>query len=280
MSKYTYSKILSKAKTVQTNTKKSYKTGTSSWWSYYFSKVILNGKKEYTVIKIGDASKPTGNSISRQIPKANYKDMCKRLVSYVDKNKKMPNYITYGSYKVTPRLFTEILSRIVIYYDKNKKLPSYVNANSKVFTKPVESKNEVYKYFVKQFGSVSTIDGALSKINGRGYSYYYDDKYSNKTSIDRMKKGLGVNCTDSCQVFYNIVSALIEKGKYKKVECLHVMCNSGGHVKLRITLNDGTKIIRDPACALSDNGLGYKCNWCTNTPIAVNPSWFLENLKR
>jgi len=64
------------------------------------------------------------------------------------------------------------------------------------------------------------------------------------------------------------------------VECLHVMCQSGGHVKLRITMNDGSKIIRDPACVLSDNGKGVRCNWCTDTPIAVNPSWWLSNLNR
>lgn len=281
MTKYTYSKILSKAKECQTSVKKSYKTTISWWWSYYFAKIIINGKKDVTVITIKDASKPTGSSISRQVSKSNYKDICTRLIKYVEKNKKLPNYVTYGNYKIHPRLLCEVLSRVVIYYDKNKALPNQVNVNSKVFTKPSESGNDVYDYFVKVFGSFGdTIDGALAKVNGRGYAYYYDDVYSNKQSIDRIKKGLGVNCTDSCHVFYNIMLALIKKGKYKKVECLHVMCSSGGHVKLRITLKDGTKIIRDPACALSDNGKGYTCVWCTNTPIAINPSWFLENLKR
>jgi len=78
----------------------------------------------------------------------------------------------------------------------------------------------------------------------------------------------------------NIIKQLILFGKYKKVECLHVNCSSGGHVKLRITKNNGTRFIRDVACVISDNGKPISCVWCTNAPKAVNPSWFMENLNR
>ena len=94
-----------------------------------------------------------------------------------------------------------------------------------------------------------------------------------------MKSGKGVNCTDSCQVFYNIMLQLIALGKYKKVECLHVLCRGGdGHVRLRITLPNGEKFYRDPACTLSDGGV---CNWCMDgTLLAVDPAWFMANLNR
>ena len=61
----------------------------------------------------------------------------------------------------------------------------------------------------------------------------------------------------------------------------HVLCSGGdGHVRLRITLNDGDYIYRDPACTLSDNGETY-CNWCMNGELlAIDPDWFLENLNR
>ena len=215
--------------------------------------------------------------------KTDYIKQAKSLVNFVKKHKRLPNYLSWGSYKIRPSVYTYAFARIVVWYNKNKKLPAQVALNSKCFTKPIETKNEVYNYFCKVFNGgkkVMSIDEALKLVDGRGYAYYYDDKYSNKQSIDRIKKGYGVNCTDSCHVFYNIVKQLIELKKYKKVECLHVMCKSGGHVKLRITLLDGTKIVRDPACCLSNNGRGATCIWCTNSPIAVNPKWFMDNLYR
>ena len=278
---YTYDTILGKAKTCQSNVKKEYKLGITSRWSYYFAKAILTPKKDISKIDIKDANDPTGTHISQQISKNDYLDMCKRLVKFVEKHHQLPNYVGYKDYKIKPRLLTEMLSRILIYYDTHGAYASKAHINSKVFTKPVETKNEVYNYFVDVFGSFgNTIDGALKKIAGKGYGYYYDDVYSNKESINRMKNGKGVNCTDSCQVFFNIMLQLIELKKYKKVECLHVKCQGGdGHVRLRITLNDGTQIYRDPAAVLDSGNITH--NWCMNgTIIAINPTWFMQNLNR
>ena len=274
--KYTYQTVLAKAKTVKKNIEKEYKNGVDSEWSYYFAKLIVTPKKDVTKISIKDAPNQQGEHISRGISKADYTKIAKDLVSFVEKKGRLPNYVEYKGIKIAPHLLTGFFAKCLA-----NNYPSTQNINRKWYTKPDETHNEVYDYFVKVFGKFdNTIDGALSKVDGRGYSYYYDDVYSNKQSIDRLKKGQGINCTDSCHVFYNIMLQLIKFGKYKKVECLHVMCSSGGHVKLRITMNDGTKIIRDPACAISDNGKGIRCVWCTNTPIAVNPSWFMQNLSR
>ena len=280
MSEYTYKTIISKSKTIKKNVEKEYKLGVTTKWSYYIAKAILKPKKDVKKITFKEAPKPTGTHISRQIPKKQYTEICKNIVNYVEKNKRLPNYVTYNGFKIRPRLYTYMLARVLVYYEKNNKFANYVNVNSKAFTKPVETKNEVYNYFCKVFGEkVMSVDEALKLIDAHGYAYYYDDLYSNKQAIDRMKAHKGVNCTDSTHVFYNIVEQLVELGKYKKVEALHVQCSSGGHIKLRITLKDGSKIIRDPACALSDNGKGYKCNWCTNTGV-INPKWFMENLYR
>lgn len=282
MTSYTYKQILNKAKTCQNNVKKEYKLGINYKWSYYFAKAILTPKKNINRIKLNDAPSPSGTHISRQIDKADYLDICKRLVKYVENDKKhrLPNYITYKNYRIRPRLLTETLARLLVWYDTNNRYPSKLNINDKVFNKPSETTNDVYNYFVKTFGSFgNSIDGALNKVLDRGYSYYYDDVYTNKESINRMKKGQGINCTDACHVFYNIMLKLIALGKYKRVDCLHVQCSSGGHVKLLITKLDGSTFVRDPACCISDNGKGVSCNWCTNTGVK-NPSWFMQNLKR
>ena len=283
MSVYTYNKILSKAKECTTNVQSDYKIGINSKWGYYFAKAIINPKKDIKKFTFDKASNPNGTSISRQIPKNDITDMAKRLIKYVETKRALPNFITYkNKYKIKTKLYVLMFAKTLVSYSKNGKLPNEVNVNSKAFIKPVETTNEVYNYFVKVFGKFdNTIDGALKKIAGKGYGYYYDDKYSNHESINRMKNGQGVNCTDSCQVFYNILLQLIELKKYKKVECLHVKCKGGdGHVRLRITLNDGTKILRDPAAVLSNGNI--TSNWCTTgyTLISINPSWFMNNLNR
>ena len=281
MTVQTYTNIVKSAKICTNNVKNKYTTGISNKWAYYFCKAILTPNKSITELNFKDASKPTGSSISRQITRAEYLDCAKRLIQYVETNKALPNYINWNGLKISAVMYTYLFADILEYYYTNHVFPTKRNVNTKVFTKPVETKNEVYTYFVKTFGSFGdTIDGALGKIAGNGYGYYYDDKYSNKQSIDRMKQGLGVNCTDSCQVFFNILLQLIKQGRYKKVECLHVQCQGGdGHVRLRITLNDGTKIYRDPAAVLSNGNV--TSNWCMNgTIIDINPSWFMENLNR
>jgi len=281
MATHSYTDIVKKAKEVKKNVEKEYKTGVANQWGYYFAKAVVKPKTAITKITITNASKPQGDYISNQITKKDYLDVANRLIKYVEKNKQMPNYVTWGKKKIRVRDYIYMLARVLVYYYDKKEYPKYANINTKCWTKPTEYHNDVYDYFIKVFGSFGdTIDGALAKVSGKGYGYYYDDTYSNKQSIDRMKSGLGVNCTDSMQVFYNIVLVLIKKGKYKKVECLHVKCSGGdGHVRMRITKNDGTTFLRDPACTLDEGGT---CNWCTRgyTLLAIDPSWFMQNLNR
>ena len=279
---YTFEDTLKVARNIKQNVEKQYKLGENTQWSYFIAKQIVAPKKNVPKWYIKPAPKSQGDSWSRQVLKKDYIDMANRLVKYVDSNKTLPNYISLGNGKVSVADYTYMFARILVYYADKKAYPNYAELNSRAFSKPSETTNDVYNYFVKTFGNFGdTIDGALSKISGKGYGYYYDDSYSNRQSIDRMKAGKGVNCTDSCQVFYNIMLALIKKGKYKKVECLHIKCRGGdGHVRLRITLADGkTKILRDPASVL--NGNGVTSNWCLNgSLIAIDPSWFKANLNR
>ena len=277
--KYTYEETVKVARNIKNNVEKNYKLGENAQWGYFIAKQIIK-KGDVPKWYIKPANKSQGDNISRQIIKKDYVDIANRFIKYCDANKQMPNYISYGSLKLKVNDYVYMFARILVYLADKKAYPNYVTVNSKAFTKPSETTNEVYEYFKDVFGSFGdTIDGALAKVSKKGYGYYYDDKYSNKESIRRMKNGQGVNCTDSCHVFYNIMKELIRKGKYKKVECLHIKCQGGdGHVRLRITLKDGTKIYRDPACTLSSGGT---CNWCMNGRLlSVDPSWFMSNLNR
>ena len=279
MSVHSYKSILSKAKSLKTSVEKNQKYNIDSKWTYYFANAILNPKKDIKRISFDKAPKPSGTYISRQIDKDDYIELCEYLCNFVEDRGRLPNFLKWNGYKIRVRDYSYAFARILVYYDTNKAMPKYVNVNSKAFTQKTETSNSVYNYFVQVFGKIDCIDDALDKISSRGYGYYYDDVYSNKQSIDRMKNRQGVNCTDSCQVFYNICLGLIQRGIYKKVECIHVKCRGGdGHVRLRITNKQGQKFYRDPACTLSSGGY---CNWCMDgTVLAVDPSWFMANLNR
>lgn len=277
---YTKNEIIDSAKKCTNSVQENYKLGVNSKWSYYYAKLLLNPNKNIKKLSFNKATNPTGTSISRQISKKDYTDMAKRLVTYVEKHKQLPNYITYKNYKIRTRLYTLLFAKILVSYHKNGKLPSEVNINYKAFTKPAESTDEIYSLFVKTFGKISCIDDALEKIAGRGYGYYYDDHKSNKETITAIKSSShsdDPNCTDSTQMMKHVADGT---GKYKKVDCVHVRCQGGdGHVYLKITQKDGTVFYRDPAAVL-DSGVVNKV-WCSNgTVLAINPSWWLANLNR
>lgn len=279
MGKYNYNQIVKVAKNCQEVVKKEKKLGITSKWAYFFAKAITEPQKAYNQFNYPQSPNPTGDYLSRQIVKKDYLDCCKRLVKYVELNKRMPNYVAWKNFKIHPSLFTEVMSRVLIYYDTHKELPKYANINSKVFKEETETGNKVYNLFVKKTGKkFTTIDDLLRYMQGRVYGYYYDDKYSNEEVINRIINRQGVNCTDSLQFLINMAEAMGYEWK-----CLHIKCKGGdGHVRgqFRHKKHTGNQWInRDPASVL--NGGAVSSIWCSNgSLIATNPNWFLANLRR
>ena len=274
------------AKEVKNNVDKNKKLPSSvdkySWpkYAYLLAQSVVTPGKDIKAITVSKAPNPSGTTMSRSIDKVDYIKLAKYFVNFVKKNGRIPNYVQFKTYKIRPRLFIYAMAKIVVFYAENKQLPNYCNFNSQVFfATPKVSGDEIFNYFVKTFGNVKTIDEAFSKVKDRGYAYYYDDKYANKTVIDRIKSRWGVNCTDSCQMFWHIAKAL-----GYEVRCIHVQCTTGGHVRLQLKhskYTEGNWINRDPAAILSDNGQPLTYIWCANAPrLAVNPNWFLENVNR
>ena len=207
MTLYRYKDIVNKAKQIKLSVESTYDFSVTPRWCYYICKSILNPGKDFKGISISEASKPNGDHISRGVSKKDYLDMCKRVVAYVEKNHKMPNYVTYKTYKVNIRLFTYIVAYLLVHYVSDRKLKSNVSINSKYFVKPTEDKNSVYENFVKKFGKVTCIDDILEKIAGRGYGYYYDDHKSNIETIDSIASSNhddDPNCTDATQTVKNV----------------------------------------------------------------------------
>lgn len=138
---------------------------------------------------------------------------------------------------------------------------------------PKSYAEKLLEYFESKFGSMSCIDDCLEAVQGRGYAYYYDDQFDNYTAINRMDDEEGDNCTDACQVFWNLGKAL-----GYDVKCLHIGCSGGdGHVRLQFNRGNGW-FDRDPAAVLNGNSLDDI--WCANGTLwDVNPDWFMENVE-
>ena len=272
-----YSTILQKAKDIKNGVEKEYKL-IASTPSYYIAKAILNHRKDVPDITVGMASENKGDYISNQIYQTHYMDMMNRFVKYVETNKKLPSYITWKDKKVKVSDYTYAFARILIYYDKYNSLPKYVNVNSKAYTKPTETGNSVFDYWVKKFGVKPTcIDDVCDYIRDHfNYEYYYDDHKTNKQVIDS-KAG---NCTDLSQMLSNMADALGYDWK-----CIHTQCRQSGtgHVYLKLKKKTSNAwFTRDVACIADESTY---CIWCDvdqgrGTQLAVNPSWWLANRQR
>ena len=273
---YSYETIVDKAKNIKTNVEKNYKIGESTGWTYYICKEVIQRTKTVPKITFSGAGQSQGNDLSRQINQEHYLDMAKRLVKFVENNHKLPNYVSYGKYKVRVSDYTYMFARILAYYDNKKKLPAYVNVNSKAFTKPTESSNEVFNYWVKKFGfTPKCIDDVCDYILKHfNYEFYFDDHKSNKQVIDS-KAG---NCTDLSQMLSNMAEALGYEWR-----CIHTKCRQSGtgHVYLKLR-KGGEWFTRDVACIADESRY---CVWCDvdnggGNLISENPDWWKQNRNR
>ena len=243
---------------------------------------LLNLTQNCNVGNTGWCKDANGDTIDEKIYKDDYLDQAQRVHNYVLQHNQMPNYVTTkNSHKrVNIDLYSYCVAKILVFYQDNKQLPNYCVYNSNYLSSQSSSGNksysqEILEYFESKFGKVTTIDGALGKIRGRGYGYYYNNAYSNKKSIDRMNWSQGVNCTDSAQVFWHIGKAL-----GYDVRAIHVMCRGGdGHVRLQFYKPEYGWFNRDPAAVL--DGECVDCIWCSNgTYLATNPQWFMNDVNK
>lgn len=190
-----------------------------------------------------------------------------------------PNYVTgVDGTKYYLNTYTDMAKRVIAFRKKNGRNPSYINvqgANKNNTTSKTTDKT--LAKFEDYFGKVTDFDSALAKIDGRGYKYYYNSVYNTNDTLKRIKDKKGVNCTDSSQLMYRIALAL-----GYTVQFIHVQCSSGGHIRLRLKHKKNTGgewIYRDPACVLSPNGKGIRCNWCMDGRIIdYNPSWIMSDV--
>ena len=139
---YTYKEIVAKARELKKGVEKEKKLKVSPKWTYYFAQAILHPKQNITRIGTFDkAPKPTGNTFNKvKIYKADYTKCAKQLIQFVEKNKKLRNYLDWNNKKIRVRDYAYNLAKILVYYDDHKVLPSYNTIDTNVWNKTVLKK--------------------------------------------------------------------------------------------------------------------------------------------
>lgn len=111
---------------------------------FILNKAVLNPGKDVTLTKnYTNCKDPSGTGINKILKKSQYKDCSNRLIEFMNKNNKSPNYITFGSEKISLRLSAYVCSKIIISYNSNKKLPDEAKFQNSVFA---DNKQSPKKY--------------------------------------------------------------------------------------------------------------------------------------
>lgn len=138
----TYTEIVAKARELKKGVEKEKKLKVSPKWSYYFAQSILHPKQNITRIGTFDkAPKPHGHTFNKvKIYKADYTKCAKQLIQFVEKNKRLRNYLDWNNKKIRVRDYAYNLAKILVYYDDHKVLPNYNTIDTAVWNKTVLKK--------------------------------------------------------------------------------------------------------------------------------------------
>lgn len=126
---YSFKTIVEKAKIIKTKAEKEHKS-VGNKWSYYVAKALIT-KKNVKKISFKEAPKPSGNHFNKKISEKTYLAIAEHLVKFVEKNKRLPNYITLSGKKMRTRTYNYLLAYALVYYSSKKKLPSSIPINTK-----------------------------------------------------------------------------------------------------------------------------------------------------
>ena len=134
MTTISYATIISKSKIIKQNVEQKHSLIGSPYWAYYIAKSILYPNRNITQLNITGTPKNTGDNFhGSKISQPAYLDCCKRLCDFVERNKRLPYYITWNNHKISFRDYLYNFSKILLYYHDNKILPRYNTINTGIW---------------------------------------------------------------------------------------------------------------------------------------------------
>ena len=146
MATHSYKVILQKAKIIKKSAEEKRKPA-GGLWSYYIACSLLNPKTDIKKVSFKTAQNPiAGDKFNNvKMSKSDYLKMAKTLKLFVEKYKRLPNYIKWNGKKIGVRNYTYNLAKILVwYYAHDNKYPSYNNLNTGVWGQPQSAKLHSY----------------------------------------------------------------------------------------------------------------------------------------
>jgi len=251
-------------------------------YEYILIKSMMNiGKDTVQVLSFKEAPAPNGDRISKTLTKKEYQTIASDVNKFINKNKRLPNYVTFQNKKININLVTYCMSKIIVFYDKNNRLPNTCEFNSNIFKSSSNPKStskggKVCQALSKASGVTITDYKTLYKAFYYAvYRYYKNDCFSQAVALKRFAQKLGMNCADLGQLAYY---ALKELGYNVKIVRGVIKCDSGsfGHIWCRLTVN-GKTINFDASAAAKGKSLGTMICGKIVEITDYNPSWAVSD---
>ena len=133
VSVHKYNKILTRAKQCKKSVEQTGRLGVNVGWSYYFAKIIVDGKKDINKKKFSLGKTTSKNKYHQRIKKDDYLKLAKRLIKVVESEKRLPNAMTFNKKHLGQDDYTFLFARLVVYLSKKNSLPSDIGLNSNIF---------------------------------------------------------------------------------------------------------------------------------------------------
>ena len=233
-------------------------------------------------------SKPSGDSISADLTKANYVKSAKSVSTYISTNKKAPNYVTTNIGKVIYSEIVDAYSRILAFYGTNNRMPSYVtviysaSGSSQAGTglnekntvsdltpylkasKNCQVNNSAIKKVVDSLTSGLKTDSAKAKAifeyvkDTVSYSFYYNTRYG---AVKTLSAKTG-NCVDHSHLLVAMFRTAGLASRYVHGTCTFSSGSTYGHVWSQVLI-DGKWYVADATS--SKNSIGKISNWNTKS---------------
>ncbi|KZX11522.1 transglutaminase-like domain-containing protein [Methanobrevibacter curvatus] len=170
-------------------------------FSYMASKTVYNKyknlKSKITVKhNIKNPSKPLGDNFKGKVSKKLYSTYAKSIVNFIDKNNRMPNYLSYKGVKVQYQTYVYWFSRLL--EKSGSKLP-------KSFSLSIAKNNKINKYLPKYSSQKIVTPSKSKEDNGFNDNYKLNDKLTKK---EKNLLNTYLKATKNCQSTNRIIKEL------------------------------------------------------------------------
>lgn len=196
-----------------------------------------------------------------------YEELWRKANAFYLKERRYPNYIDIQGYRVYWDALEEITEKVRDFRLKNFRDPKTVTITVSLIPSP--GNTTIYKSdstnYLKAFADAvgskfNTFTEAYNLIKYRKYDYYYDDVYNQTAALKRLKNKSGLNCSDICQLMYQVAKDLGYSVRYVHIKCT----GGGGHIQLDVMGKEFINWKRvDPAAALH-SGYPLGSLWCAS----------------